>query len=354
MPDPKAFIEARIAQGESTLRNVRNLAVGAEPPVGSTPRELAWRDGRASLWRYGTGDADGDGPPVLIVHSLVSKAFILDLLPGNSVIEAMLERGLTPYLLEWGEPDARDADNTLVTYCDRYIPAATSAVLEDSGVDELVMLGYCFGATLLQLALANPDNGLPCAGLATMAAPLDFHALGLLVEVLRGDEAVDVESLLDATGNLPTEPIARAFRVLRPTNQASAYVDLLSNIDDERWIVGYRAMNKWIEEQVPFPGGVMLQAVPALFDPNALVGDGVDLDGTRRRLADIECPVLVVAAEGDHVVPIDSALPAGVSYGTTMTVLRPDVGHVGLVAGRQASTTTVPAILDWLEDHVPG
>lgn len=347
LPDPRAFIEERIRQGSSTLRNVAELAAGSDPPINPTPRTLRWREGRASLWRYGPPDA---GPPVLVVHSLVSRAFILDLMPGNTVMGSMLERGLQPWLLEWGVPDARDADNTLTTYADHYLPSAAAVVRDETGRDELVYLGYCFGANLLQLALPNRANDLRPAGLATLAAPIDFHEMGLLVDVVRGPE-VDPEDLLDATGNMPTEPLERAFRVLQPTNQLSSWVDLLANIDDEQWLAGYRAMKHWIDHQVPFPGGVLVQVVPELFEPNALVGDGIELAGVHRRLEAIDCPVLVVAAEQDHVVPIAAAVPDGVAYGDPMTVLRPDAGHVGLVAGRQAARRTIPAILDWLEER---
>ncbi len=49
--------------------------------------------------------------PVVIVPSLINRHFILDLLPGKSLIEFMLQNGLKVYVLDWGVP--RDEDRFL-------------------------------------------------------------------------------------------------------------------------------------------------------------------------------------------------------------------------------------------------
>ena len=77
------------------------------------------------------------GPPLLIVFSLISRSYILDLTPGNSFVEQLLEAGFDVYLLDWGEPDERDAANGLEDYVDDYIPAGIDRVLELSGADEV-------------------------------------------------------------------------------------------------------------------------------------------------------------------------------------------------------------------------
>ena len=58
-------------------------------------------------------------------------------------------------MLDWGEPDERDADNRLEDYVDDYIPAAIDRVLELSGADEVNLFGYCFGGNLTLLYAAH-------------------------------------------------------------------------------------------------------------------------------------------------------------------------------------------------------
>lgn len=324
---------------------------GGDVAVGRTPRRAVWRDGRSTLWRYGTDDHDATvRTPVLVVHSLVSKAFILDLQPGNSVVETLLRRGLAVYLLEFGEPDARDAGNTLATYADVHLPAAAAAARADAASDGLLHLGYCMGGTLLQLALADARNheALAPRGLATLATPIDWPRMGLLTALFDG---VDVADLVDTTGNMPPVAVERIFRTLQPTNDLASRVTMLSRLGDERWLAGYDAMQRWMLEQVPFPGAALEDVAELLVRRNGLVTDDLRLDGRERSLATITCPVLVVAGRQDHIVPRDAALPDPLGYGGEVTVVEPDAGHVGMIAGRQAATTTLPAILDWLVDH---
>lgn len=341
------------------LGTVADRVTGVDAVVGQTPRTAVWTRGRSTLWRYGGPDHEPEvATPVLLVHSLVSKSFILDLQPGNSMVEQLLARGLAVYLLEFGVPDARDAANTLATYVDGHIPPAAAAAREDAGSDELLWLGYCMGGTLAQLAVGTEDReerDLGVRAFATMATPIDWPRMGLLTQLF--DDGMAVSDVLDVTGNMPPEQIVRIFRTLQPTNELSSWAAWLSKLDDERWQAGYDAMSKWINEQIPFPGAALQDTADLLVRGNGLMTGGVDIGGRRRSLDAIEVPTLVVAAQQDFIVPRDAALPpkvdvaGGEVYGGEVTVLEPDAGHVGMVAGRQAATETLPAIMDWLVEH---
>ena len=103
-----------------------------------------WKRGKAELWRYRNGTVRY-GPPVLIVHSLVSRSYILDLRPGNSLVEYLTAPGLDVFMLDWGVPDELDADNDLERYVDWYLPRAVAAVQRETGSDEVTLVGYCLG-----------------------------------------------------------------------------------------------------------------------------------------------------------------------------------------------------------------
>ena len=90
-------------------------------------------------------------PPLLIVFSLISRSFILDLSPGNSFIERLLSAGFDMWLLDWGAPDERDAQNQLEDYVDDYLSAGIARVFELTGRNEVSLLGYCFGGNLALL-----------------------------------------------------------------------------------------------------------------------------------------------------------------------------------------------------------
>jgi len=140
-------VERSILRARNGVRYVRGTH---RPRLGVTPRDVVWRSGKAQLWRY-RGPGIRYGPPVVIVHSLVSRSYILDLLPGNSTVEFLRAQGFDVYLLDWGIPDELDADNSLETYVDGYLPRALAAVRRETGCAEVTLAGYCLGGVLATL-----------------------------------------------------------------------------------------------------------------------------------------------------------------------------------------------------------
>ena len=134
-------VRSEVERAASRARNGIKLATGTgRPGVGLAPKDVIWRHGRAELWHYRTGDVRYR-PPLLIVFSLVSRSYILDLTPGNSFIEHLLAAGFDVYLLDWGVPDERDAANRLEDYVDAAIPAAITQVCRRAGTCKVNLLG---------------------------------------------------------------------------------------------------------------------------------------------------------------------------------------------------------------------
>src|SRR4051812_28677196 len=86
-------------------RNAKRAANSAKllgdvgrPDVGQLPRDLVWADDRCELWRY-RSDRVTLLPPLLFVFSLVSRSYIVDLLPGNSFVEHLNSAGFDVFLL---------------------------------------------------------------------------------------------------------------------------------------------------------------------------------------------------------------------------------------------------------------
>ena len=75
-------------------------------PVGATPREEIWSFGKTTVYHYvPRKPAEERYPvPLLIVYAIVNRPFILDLRPGYSFVEHMLDEGFDIYLVDWGKP----------------------------------------------------------------------------------------------------------------------------------------------------------------------------------------------------------------------------------------------------------
>ena len=356
MPSPVKETEDLVARvrrdvGRNLLRarnGVKHLSGLDRPAVGMTPKDTVWARDKTQLWRY-RGEGATAGTPVLIVMSLVSRSYVLDLSPGTSFVQALREEGFDVYLLDWGVPDGLEAGNGLSTYVDELIPAAIEAVLETSGAEQVNLIGYCFGGVLsLLLGAAHPD--LPVASLITMATPVDFAELGMFARLF--DEGrLDPQDLLDATGNVPADVIRNAFRVLKPTADLTQYAVLWEKLWDDDQVKGFQVMAQWTRDHIPFPGLAFRETVEIMRD-SSFMEDRVRLDGRLLAMTDLQWPVLNVVAGKDHIVPATAALPVCDLVGSARAeTLELPAGHVGLVMGRAARTTTLPRLSAWLREH---
>jgi polyhydroxyalkanoate synthase subunit PhaC len=347
-------IQRRIRRDvERTALRARNgieHAVGMNrAQVGLSPKDVVWQRDKAQLWRYRNDDVTY-GPPIVIVMSLISRSYILDLYPGNSFIEKLVEAGFDVFMVDWGVPDEVDADNDLERYVDEYLPRALAAARDAAGSEEVTVLGYCLGGVLaLLLAGAHPE--LPIRNLVLMATPVDFREMGMLGAVM-GEGRLDPDHVIDATGNVPPEAIRDTFRLLKPTGDVASYATLWQNLWNDEYVHGYQAFGQWTRDHIPFPGAAARQCATMLARQNAFMEGALHLGGRPVDLGQITCPLLNVIAERDHIVPSASAGPVIDLVGSeTADELRLPAGHVGLVAGRQAAKTTIPTIVEWLRAH---
>jgi polyhydroxyalkanoate synthase subunit PhaC len=333
-------------------RNVRRTANGLRllggldrPRTGCTPHVTIWRQDRATLRRYRAG-IDAGRPPLLLVPSLVNRSHIWDLRPGDSFVEGLLDSGYDVLLIDWGTPDARDADNTISTYVDDYLPAAYAAATHAAGSPPAV-LGHCFGGVVATLWAATVTDQPPA--LVGLGVPTNWAEMGPLAHVTQQGR-LNPEDVLDDTGNVPPATMLRAFQMLRPLGDLAGYVTLWDRLDDRRAAQAIWALTDWAHDHVPFPGAAFVEMIRRLSRDNTLYTGEVLLGDRPRKLKSITCPFLNVYGTHDHVTPPESVAPlAGLVGSERADTLPIKAGHIGLLVGRSARKQTLPSITDWLE-----
>jgi polyhydroxyalkanoate synthase len=343
-----SLIERQVLRARNGLAY---LAGTNKPLMAQTPKDVVWRRDKAELWRYRREDAPVSvSPPILIVHSLVSKSYVLDLMPHNSMIRFLLGEGFDVFLLDWGVADAVEAQNTLEDYVDDYIPEAIEATLNEAGADELNLIGYCFGGVLTLLLMAGHPE-LPIRTLVTLATPADYDKMGFMSQMFAAGR-LDPEDVIDETGLVSSSRMDEGFQSLKPTDQLVQQVNLFQNLWNDEFVEGFLAMNTWARDQVPFPGAAFRQTVQILIRENALIKGVIPFGRGEVRLKDITVPYLNVFAEQDTIVPSSSSEPITRLVGSEdASELRLQSGHVGFVAGRQAAKVARPQIADWIRRH---
>jgi polyhydroxyalkanoate synthase subunit PhaC len=349
--DQRSRLDRELERALLRTRNgIRFVAGTSEPRIGASPKDVVWQRGRAEVWRYRGGPV-GYGQPVLVVHSLVSRSYILDLRPGHSTVGFLVDRGFDVFLLDWGTADERDAENTLETYVDEYLPRAVEAVRRESGCDEITLVGYCLGGTFAAL-YASAYADAPVRNLVLMASPIDFSEMGAMVAAVL-DGRVEVDDMIDETGNIPAGTVYGGFFMQAPTVEVARYATLLEHLWNDEYVDGWQAMAQWSREHVPFPGAVARQIIDEFIRRNVLMSGRIRLGGREVRLADARGDVLNAFADKDNVVPMPAAAPNSELVGDPAHrhELRLNGGHVTFTTGKRAFQHTLPALSDWIAEH---
>ena len=320
--------------------------------IAQTPKDLVWTLNKAKLYHYVPVVAKEKRHPVplLLVFALMNRPYILDLRPGHSFVEYMVNRGYDVYLLDWGAPGPEDKNLKFDDYTLEYMPRAIRKLKSISGSEEFSLLGWCIGAILTTIfAALRGDDGL--RNLILLTAPLDFSKKqGLTFARWTDERYFDVDKVLAAFGNMPGEMIDYGAKALKPVeNYIGNYVKLWDNLDDPRVVDAWHAMNTWVTDNVPLAGAAFRQLIVDLYRNDRLMQGELVIRGERVDVSRIHANLLTVIAEGDHITPpCQSESIMGKVSSPDKELFRIAGGHIGIMAGSGAAKYTWPHIDGWL------
>jgi polyhydroxyalkanoate synthase len=113
----------------------------------------------------------------------------------------------------------------------------------------------------------------------------------------------DVDRLIEANGNLPGELMSYVFSLMTPGATLSKYnTGLLDTFDDEKKLLNFLRMEKWIADRPHHPGEAAKQLLVNLYKNNELVRGEFELNGRKVDLGNIKVPVLNIYAKDDHII----------------------------------------------------
>ena len=329
------------------------LLEGARIETGLTPREVIWTKNKARLYRYKPTQEKRYPVPLLLIYALINRPYVLDLRPGNSIIEYLVGQGFDIYLLDWGIPGDEDKNLSFDDYVLDYIPRAIKKVLRAAHAEEISLLGYCMGGTMAAMyAALFPAH--PLRNLILLTSPIDFapEHIGLYA-LWTSERYFNPDMLIEAFGNVPGELIDIANRMLKPVaNSIGAHVNMWNLIMQEKPMDTWLAMNKWINDAIPFPGAAFRQWIREFYQQNKLVKGEIKLREQRVDLSQIHCSLLSIAGRKDHICTPPQAEAIMELVGSQdKSFLLLDAGHVGLLTGSGARNNLWPRLCEWLEEH---
>jgi polyhydroxyalkanoate synthase len=316
--------------------------------LGSTPGKTILALNKMKVVAYTSPEPPRYEEPVLLIPSLINRAYIMDLLPKFSLARFLIEQGFKVYLVDWGIPSDEDRLIEFDSLIDPMLRRAIEAVLRHSGRPTMSVVGYCMGATLAAMyAALRPEQ---FSGFVNLLGPIDFAEGGMLTDWTRPAHFNPL-TLTGAYGNVPPAMMQSAFQGMRPT--ANVVKQIKSPGTTEAEIREFfDALEYWAWDNIPFPGAAYNKYIRELYQENRLVRGDLFINGDRIDLGNIDCPVLVLTADKDHIVPTPSAQHLEAFVGsadkTTVTVRG---GHVAAVVGPTARMQLWPSMAEWLADH---
>lgn len=332
-----------------------NRLLSTDAAIAQTPKQLVWTLNKAKLYRYTPRLPKSERHPIplLMVFAIMNRPHVLDLRPGHSFVEYMLNKGYDLYLLDWGAPGPEDKDLNFDDYALEYLPRAIRKFKRISGSEEFSMLGWCLGALICTIyAALRSDDGL--RNLILLTAPLDFsEADASGFSRWTSDPSFKPEAIVKAFGNVPGEMIDSGAKMLKPIeNYIGTYTNLWDNIENSSKTTAWHAMNTWVRDTIPMAGAAYQQLINDFYKENKLVKGILRIRGEHVDLAQLKANLFNVIAESDHITPpCQSEGIMDLVGSEDKQVFRVRGGHIGIMAGRGAEKNTWPHLDEWLANR---
>lgn len=282
--------------------------------------------------------------PVLLIPSMVNRAFVFNLMKGRSMMGYFAEHGFLPILADWGEP-SQDIDQATfdLLFEKKLLPALDFIV--STYKQKPHIMGYCMGGTL-SVGLASQRSDL-MRSLTLLSAPWDFHAgdaaLRKRIDFWRASAMV----MLSEKGLLEQSWLQTVFASLDPLvtrNKFMRFADMAEDSEEERVFI---AIEDWLNDGVDLPADIARECISGWYDYNKPLCGGWIIRDHVVDPQNIMCPVHVIASRKDKLVDYESSqsmldlLPEAAMY-------EPQCGHISMIAGRNAIKDVWKPMLDFI------
>ena len=332
--------------------------------VATAPGKVVFQNDIIQLIQYAPSTESVYARPLLIVPPWINKFYILDLGPQKSFIRFAVSKGFTVFVVSWVNPDERLAHKTFENYMNEGILAATDAVKRETGTDQVNVIGYCVGGTLLGTTLAYlaARGEEPFSSATFFAAQVDFTKAGDLMLFIDDAQLKSLEEMMAERGYLDGARMATVFNMLRPKDLIWPYI-----------------VNNYMLGKKPFPFDLLFwnqdstRMTPAnhrfylreFYHENKLARGQLTIGNVKLDLGKVKVPIYELCAKEDHIAPAKSVFIGSRLFGGPVTYVLAGSGHIAGVINppgekikyqywtNDRKAATLEAWFDGAEEH-PG
>jgi len=294
--------------------------------LGVTPGAVVLRTEVFELIQYAPQTETVRARPLLIVPPTINKYYALDLAPGRSMIEYLVQQGQQAFVISWRNPDARHSAWNADTY-GRAIIDALDAVQAITGADKALLTGICSGGILASMVmghLAATGDEDRIAGFGLAVTMLEQTRAGIAGALIDGPTAKAAIAASKARGYLDGRSLAEVFAWLRPS-------DLVWNY----WINNYLLGKKppafdilfWNNDTTRMTAGLHRDFVTMALDNSVSAGTARMLD-SNVDLSRVMTDNYIVAGIADHICPWQTCYASTQLFGGQSRFVLSTAGHI--------------------------
>src|SRR5262252_5820659 len=327
----------------------RNIAV--------TPGAVVLRTELIELIQYRPQTRRVREVPLLIVPPTINKYYAMDLAPGRSIVEYLVQGGQQVFVISWRNPDARLADRGLDAYV-RAVLDALDAVQRVCGTDRAALIGACAGGIISSAAAAY---------LAATGRKSQLAAFGLFVTVLDTAQAGTVGALVDRRLALAAKAMSRRRGYLDGRDLAEVFAwlrpgDLVWNYWVNNYLLGKKPPTFdvlfWNADTTRMTAQLHADFV-AMAIHNGLVEAGATtVLGRPVDLSAVTVDRYVVAGVADHITPWQNCYRTRAMLGGECRFVLSTSGHIAALVNPpdnpKATYQVNPAPADTAEQWLAG
>ena len=279
---PVDLIMDKLAEGversQDRLFKSRDVLLGPlDTQIATTPCEVVYEEDRVKLKHYKPQGRARFKTPLLVVYALINRETMLDLQPGRSVVQNLLNEGLDLYMVDWGYPTRKDRYVSIDDHVNGYINNVVDFIRKSRGVEKVNLMGICMGGSFcLMYSALHPQK---VRNLITTVTPTNFDTDKGLLHVWM--KRIDADKVVETYGNLPgILHCNRGFLLLNPARlMIDKYVGFFENMDDKSFVENFVRMEKWIFDSPDVPGETFRQFVKDCYQNNLLIQSKMELGG---------------------------------------------------------------------------
>ena len=339
----------RAEEAKARAQKASDVLLGPlETDLATTPYDVVYTEDRMKLKHY-RPEKVTHKYPLLMVYALINRETMLDLQPGRSVVQTLMDLGVEVYMIDWGYPTRKDQFLDINDHVNGYMDNVVDFIRDRHDIDQINLMGICMGGAFsVMYSSLHPEK---IQNLVTTVTPTNFDTdAGLLHIWTRRSRINEMGPLY---GNMPGDLMNLGFLLLNPARLIlDKYVGFFENMDNRAFVENFVRMEKWIFDSPDVPGATFRQFIEDCYKKNKLINNEMELDGRRVDLNNLTMPLLNIYGKFDHLVPPQACELLTDRVGSKDTEdLVLDTGHIGIYVSSKCQKIFAPKIAGWLKER---